>query len=214
MSTADETPATDARPAVATGRRRFIVTALLAVVVIVLDQASKWWAEAELSDGKTIPVIGDFIRFVLVYNPGAAFSIGTEFTWIFTIIAGLAVVLIAWYAWRVVSTGWAVALGLLLGGATTHLGDRLFREPGFARGHVVDFIGYGNWFIGNVADIAIFAGAAMLLVLTLLGVHARPGAPVAESPAEPAAESPAEPVAEAPAEAPAEARPEPDEPRA
>ncbi len=154
-------------------------TFAIAVAVILLDQGSKWWAEIALTDGKTIPVIGDFIRFVLVYNPGAAFSIGAEFTWVFAVLAAAAVVLIAWIAWRVTSRGWMVALGLLLGGAATHLGDRLFREPGFGRGHVVDFIGYGNWFIGNVADIAIFAGAVMLLVLTLLGIRLRPDAAAA-----------------------------------
>jgi len=146
----------------------------IAVLVILLDQASKWWAVAELSDGTVIPVIGDLIRFVLVYNPGAAFSIGANFTWIFAVLAAAAVVWITMLTWRVENRGWMIALGLLLGGATTHLGDRLFREPGFARGHVVDFIGYGNLFIGNVADIAIFAGAIMLAVLTVMGVHLRP----------------------------------------
>ena len=155
----------------------------IAVVVILLDQASKWWAVAELSDGTVIPVIGDLIRFVLVYNPGAAFSIGSDFTWVFAVLAAGAVVWITMLTWRVESRGWMVALGLLLGGATTHLGDRLFREPGFARGHVVDFIGYGNLFIGNVADIAIFAGAIMLAVLTVMGVHLRPVEPVEGAPA-------------------------------
>jgi signal peptidase II len=147
----------------------------IAAVVILADQASKWWAEANLGNGEVIPVIGDLIRFVLVYNPGAAFSIGSDFTWIFAVLAAAAVVWITVLTWRVESRGWMIALGLLLGGATTHLGDRLFRDPGFARGHVVDFIGYGNLFIGNVADIAIFAGAIMLAVLTLKGVHLRPG---------------------------------------
>lgn len=149
----------------------------IAVVVILVDQGSKVWAEAALGDGQTIPVLGDLIRFVLVYNPGAAFSIGADFTWVFAVLAAAAVVFIIRLAWRVESTGWMVALGLLLGGATTHLGDRLFREPGFARGHVVDFIGYGDLFIGNVADIAIFAGAVLLAVLTMLGVHLRPAQP-------------------------------------
>jgi signal peptidase II len=146
----------------------------IAVVVILVDQASKWWAVAELGNGEVIPVIGDLIRFVLVYNPGAAFSIGANFTWIFAVLAAAAVVWITMLTWRVENRGWMIALGLLLGGAVTHLGDRLFREPGFARGHVVDFIGYGNLFIGNVADIAIFAGAIMLAVLTVMGVHLRP----------------------------------------
>ena len=56
---------------------------------------------------------------------------------------------------RIGSCGWAVALGLLLGGALGNLVDRLVREPGLARGEVVDFIAYANWFVGNVADIAI-----------------------------------------------------------
>lgn len=146
----------------------------IAAVVILVDQASKWWAVAELGNGEVIPVIGDLIRFVLVYNPGAAFSIGADFTWIFAVLAAAAVVWITMLTWRVENRGWMVALGLLLGGATTHLGDRLFRDPGFARGHVVDFIGYGNLFIGNVADIAIFTGAIMLAVLTVMGVHLRP----------------------------------------
>ena len=146
----------------------------LALLVILADQATKWWAVAELGDGRVIPVIGDLIRFVLVYNPGAAFSIGADFTWVFAVLAAAAVVWLTMLTWRVESRGWMIALGLLLGGAATHLGDRLFREPGFARGHVVDFIGYGNLFIGNVADIAIFAGAIMLAVLTLKGVHLRP----------------------------------------
>jgi signal peptidase II len=165
----------------------------IALVVILADQASKWWAEAALGDGQVIPVIGDLIRFVLVYNPGAAFSIGADFTWVFAVLTAGAVVWITMLTWRVESRGWMIALGLLLGGATTHLGDRLFRDPGFARGHVVDFIGYGNLFIGNVADIAIFAGAIMLAVLTLMGVHVRPAtddAAAAPDPADPTVERP------------------------
>ena len=185
MTSATPTPPPTAPP---TPPRSFRASRLawpafaIAVVVILLDQGSKWWAESALGDGQTIPVIGDLIRFVLVYNPGAAFSIGSDFTWVFAVLAAGAVVWITMLTWRVESRGWMVALGLLLGGATTHLGDRLFREPGFARGHVVDFIGYGNLFIGNVADIAIFAGAIMLAILTVMGVHLRrPAADPAEA---------------------------------
>jgi len=168
----------------------------IAVFVILADQASKWWAEANLSDGQVIPVIGDVIRFVLVYNPGAAFSIGSDFTWVFAVLAAAAVVWIITLTWRVESRGWMIALGLLLGGATTHLGDRLFRDPGFARGHVVDFIGYGNLFVGNVADIAIFAGAIMLAILTVMGVHLRRPAAVPADPADSTgAAGPADPAA-------------------
>jgi signal peptidase II len=152
------------------------------VFVILADQLSKWWAESNLGNGEVIPVIGDFIQFWLVYNPGAAFSIGEEFTWVLAIVAAVAVVAIAWYAWRVRSRGWAVALGLLLGGATTHLGDRLFRQPGFGRGHVVDFIDYFGWFVGNIADIALVGGAIMIVVLSILGLRVGGNDP-AEEPA-------------------------------
>ncbi|TXL87384.1 signal peptidase II [Streptomyces sp. IB2014 016-6] len=144
----------------------------IGLVLLLVDQASKWWAVGALGDSESIDVVGDVIRFWLVYNPGAAFSMGTGVTWVFTIFAGVAVVAIAWYAWRVRSTPWAYALGLLLGGATSHFGDRLFREPGFARGHVVDFIDYAGFFVGNVADIGIFTGAVTIVVLSFRGIEA------------------------------------------
>ena len=157
--------------------RLYAVTIGLALLVILLDQASKFWAEATLTVGESTPIIGDLLRFQLIYNPGAAFSIGVGFTWIFTIIAAVAVVALAIFAWRVTSPAWAILLGLLLGGATTHLGDRLFREPSFAQGHVVDFIGYGNLFIGNVADIVIVGCGVFGVILMARGVKFRTEAP-------------------------------------
>jgi signal peptidase II len=153
------------------GRRPFWFVIAIAVAVVLVDQLTKLWAVTTLSLDSSVPVIGDFIRFQLIYNSGAAFSMGTNSTWVFTIIAAVAVIVIGWYAWRVESKLWMLALGLLLGGAATHLGDRLFRPPAFGQGHVVDFIGYGNFFIGNVADIILFCGAVMLVVLALTGVR-------------------------------------------
>jgi signal peptidase II len=154
--------------------RLYAVTIAIAVVVILADQGSKWWAETALANGKVIPIIGDLLRFQLVYNPGAAFSIGTGYTWVFAIIAAIIVALAAWYAWRVQSRAWAVLFGMVLGGAATHLGDRLFRAPGFAQGHVVDFIGYGDLFIGNVADIVIVGAALYGIVLMARGIKIIP----------------------------------------
>jgi signal peptidase II len=156
-----------------------LITALIAAATIAVDQLSKLWAEAELSTSERIPLLGELLGLQLAYNPGAAFSIGEEFTWIFAVVAALAVIALCVVAFRTRSLGWAVAWGLLLGGAATHLGDRLFREPGFARGHVVDFIAYGHWFIGNIADIALFLGAVTLLILSLLGRRMRPAPQVA-----------------------------------
>lgn len=160
-------PSTEPRPT----RRLFWFVLAIALVVILADQGTKWWAEATLGNGEVITVISGILSFWLVYNPGAAFSIGAEFTWVFTIIAGVAAIAIGWYAWRVRSRWWMVALGLLLGGAVTHFGDRLFRQPGFGRGHVVDFIDYAGYFVGNVADIALVGGAILIAVLSLFGAR-------------------------------------------
>lgn len=150
-------------------RRRMYVVLVIAAVVLVIDQLTKLGAERALPNRAPIRLIGDFLQLRLVYNPGAAFSIGSGSTWVFTILAGAAVVALGWIATRVHSRGWAIAMGLLLGGASTHLLDRLFRAPGFALGHVVDFIDYNGWFVGNIADIALTVGAALLIVLSLRG---------------------------------------------
>jgi signal peptidase II len=147
--------------------RRLPLALGIAAVVVVLDQLTKLWAERTLTGRDPIPVLGDFLQFRLLYNPGAAFSIGENMTWIFAIAAAIAVVVLVWYVAKPQPKGWAIALALLLGGAVTHLGDRLFRAPGFARGHVVDFIDYNGWFVGNVADIALFFGAVSLILLSL-----------------------------------------------
>lgn len=145
----------------------------LAVFVLVLDQATKWWAESALEAGRGVPVLGELIQWRLVYNPGAAFGIAADHTWVLTILAVLGVVALTVFAFRVRSVPWAIVVGVLLGGAVSHLGDRLFRPPAFARGHIVDFIDYFGWFVGNVADIAIVGGAVALGALTVLGVPVR-----------------------------------------
>lgn len=150
------------------------VALAIAVVVVAVDQSSKFWAEQTLTLGERTPLLGDALGIQLVYNPGAAFSLGADVTWVFTILAGVGVVVTAWFAWRVRSRAWALCLGLLLGGAVTHFLDRLLRAPAFGQGHVVDFIAYFDWFIGNVADIAIFGGAVLLLALVALGFTLRP----------------------------------------
>jgi signal peptidase II len=157
-------------PAAKSSHRMFVITVVIALAIVAVDQLTKWWAIENLSDGQVIPVLGDWLRFVLVYNPGAAFGLGTGFTWILAVVAVIAAVVVAWYAWKVKSLAWAIVLGMILGGAITHAGDRLFREPGFAQGHVVDFIGYFDWFVGNVADIMIVVGAILAVLLVLFKV--------------------------------------------
>jgi signal peptidase II len=151
----------DAKPV----RRRLPLALAIAAVVLVVDQGTKFWAEHALTGRDPVPVLGDLLRFRLLYNPGAAFSIGTGATWVFTIVAAVAAGWLLWYLVKPHPVSHVVAFSLLLGGAVTHLGDRLFRAPGFARGHVVDFIDYNGWFVGNVADIALVLGAVSAFLL-------------------------------------------------
>lgn len=160
-----------ANPAVRRRIRRVLPwTLLLAFGIILLDQATKFWAEAELEPGVGYPVIGDAIEWRLVYNPGAAFGIGGDYTWILTAVAAVAVIAIAVFVSRISSVRWAIAAGSLFGGAISHLGDRLFREPAFARGEIVDFIDYFGFFIGNIADIALVLGAIGVALLSVMAV--------------------------------------------
>ena len=142
-------------------------TGLGALLVVGLDQWTKWWAESSLELRDYQPVIGDFIGWRLIYNPGAAFGLAADYTWVLTIFAAAAVIGLVVFALRNQSLPWAVGIAALLGGAISHLGDRLLREPGFGVGHIVDFIDYSGFFVGNVADIFLVLGAIYLVVLSV-----------------------------------------------
>jgi signal peptidase II len=146
----------------------------VAVVVVAIDQLTKLWATSALADRAPVRVFGTFIQFQLVRNSGASFSIGSGATWLLTIFSAVAVAAIVWFATQPSTRLRGVALGLLLGGAVTHLLDRLFRPPGFGRGEVVDFIDYNGAFVGNVADIALVLGATVLIGQSLIGARGRP----------------------------------------
>jgi signal peptidase II len=152
--------------------------AILAAVVLAADQFAKHLAIESLTPGTTRPVLGDFLQWHLVYNPGAAFSLGEGVTWVFTLAMAIVAAIIVWLAvTRVRSRVWSVVLGLLLGGVLGNLVDRVFREPGFAVGHVVDFIlTPWMWFwttpaIYNVADMFIVTMMISVAVLTLIGIR-------------------------------------------
>jgi signal peptidase II len=148
------------------------IIAILALVVLAADQFTKYLAIENLPPEEPVHVIGDFLIFYLVRNPGAAFSLGENVTWIFTIALAVVAGVIVWLAAaRVRSRLWAVALGLLLGGVLGNLSDRMFRAPGFPVGHVVDFINT-PWMmpaIYNVADMFIVTMMIGVAVLVLAG---------------------------------------------
>lgn len=142
----------------------------MAVGVLVADQVSKAIALATLTPGENVPLLGDVFGLMLVFNPYAAFSLDILGTWFFTVVAVVVTIVIVRISRRLNSRGWALALGALLGGNLGNLADRLFREPGFGRGHVVDFLNYGGLFVGNVADIAIVLAAVGMALLAFLGI--------------------------------------------
>lgn len=156
--------------------RRLALFAAVALAVVALDVVSKVVVVAELPLGhQPVRLLGGVLYLQQTRNSGAAFSLGTGFTVILTVLAVAVVVLIVRIATRLRSTGWAIALALILGGAIGNLVDRLFRAPGVGRGHVVDWLSlfapYGRyWPIFNLADSAIVCGAVLAALLALLGV--------------------------------------------
>ncbi|MFT4213015.1 MAG: signal peptidase II [Microbacterium sp.] len=154
-----------------------IIIAILAVVVLAVDQFTKYLALTGLPLEQLVPVWGDVLGLYLIRNSGAAFSFGSGVTWIFTLALAAVVVVIVVLAVRIRSRAWAIVLGLLLGGVLGNLGDRLFRDPGFGVGHVVDFISTPwMWFwttpaIYNVADMFIVTSMIAVAVLVVSGLR-------------------------------------------
>lgn len=152
----------------------------VAAVVVAIDQFTKWWAFHTLAGQTPMQVIGTLLQFTFVRNPGGAFSLGTSHTWVFTVVATAVSIGVVWYARRVTSGWWLLALGLLLGGAVGNLADRLFQPPGVGRGYVVDFIMIPNFPVWNVADMAVTGAAILIVLLSLLGVPATATSDAAE----------------------------------
>ena len=142
----------------------------IAWAVWLLDFATKSWALNTLDSRNPIKVIGDFLQLTLYKNPGAAFSLAEGFTIIFTLIAISVVGVIAYYAAKITSKGWSIVLGLALGGILGNLSDRIFREPGYFVGHVIDWIQIPNWPVFNVADSAIVVAASIAVILSIRNI--------------------------------------------
>jgi len=162
----DEFPKRRVRPGVLT------LLAGIAVVWFSLDQFTKHLVETNLTEGEVVPVLGSALQWYFVRNPGAAFSMIADMTWILTVVATAVVVVIVVLARRIQSKWWALVFGLVLGGALGNLVDRLFRPPSFGEGHVVDFIST-PWMmpaIYNVADIGVVVGMCLFVLLTILDV--------------------------------------------
>ncbi|MCA0347257.1 MAG: signal peptidase II [Actinobacteria bacterium] len=172
--TAPEQPETAASP-----RHRGSALALLSLAIIVYatDQLTKNWVVANLPEGRSVPVLGEFLQWYFVRNPGAAFSMASGATWVFTLLAAAVVGAIIWQVRHLGSRTWAIFFALLLGGVLGNLTDRLTRDPGFPVGHVIDFISTPWMFpwplspaIYNVADIGIVSAMCLFVLITILGL--------------------------------------------
>ncbi|MFF5443631.1 signal peptidase II [Streptomyces sp. NPDC012888] len=161
---------TQPEPAQPKGRRRITALLVVALLAYLLDLGSKMVVVAKLEHQPPIEVIGDLLKFEAIRNPGAAFGFGEAFTVIFTCIAATVIVVIVRLARKLYSLPWAIALGLLLGGALGNLTDRVFRSPGVFRGAVVDFIAPAHFAVFNLADSAIVCGGILIVVLSFRGL--------------------------------------------
>lgn len=152
------------------GKRRVAVLFAVAVFAYLLDLVSKMIVVAKLEHHEPIEIIGDWLRLAAIRNAGAAFGFGEAFTIIFTVIAAAVIVVIARLARKLRSLPWAIALGLLLGGALGNLTDRIFRAPGVFEGAVVDFIAPKHFAVFNLADSAIVCGGILIVILSFRGL--------------------------------------------
>lgn len=156
-------------------RRSLIILASVAASVVVLDQLTKHWVVStiqpriESGEGPFV-FLGGLLKLTYTENTGAAFSMGTGYTWIFSIVAVVVAVVILRSSRRLGSVGWAVALGGLLGGLLGNLIDRITRPPGPGLGYVVDWIQLPNFAVFNVADMCIVGSAALMVLLALRGI--------------------------------------------
>lgn len=167
-------PASGQRPRSTAARTRgrgaaLILALLCAAAVYGLDQGTKALVERTMTLGQQIPVIDGLLQWHYILNPGAAFSMGEGFTWVFTAIMAIVSIGILIYLPRVRSLVWALSLGLVLGGAAGNLTDRLLRWPGFPNGHVVDFIHVQGFAVFNVADSGVVVGVILVAALILFG---------------------------------------------
>jgi signal peptidase II len=156
-------------------RPRTRLLLLFAAGVLLADLVSKLIVVATIEPGENIRLLGGALYLTQWRNVGAAFSFAEGWTIVFSLVAVVVAVVIVRTARRLYSAGWAVTLGLVLGGAVGNLIDRIFRDPGFLRGGVVDFLSvFGPdarvWPVFNIADSAIVCGGILGALLALRGI--------------------------------------------
>lgn len=146
----------------------------LSTLVIVIDQATKYWIQSRMAYGESSPVIREVFHITYILNPGAAFGILENKTWFFIAVALVLLAGVAYLYPRLSANQPMVKLGagLLVGGAIGNLIDRV------RIGYVIDFFDFRIWPIFNVADICIVCGVACLAYyLLMIPDETEPSAP-------------------------------------
>src|SRR5579862_4101507 len=196
--------------------RRVRLLLAVAAFVIAADAVSKAIAVSHIREYTYIHLIGNLLMLTLTRNGGAAFNLGgTGMTIVFTAIAASVIAYILRASRNLGSVSWAITLGLLLGGATGNLLDRIFRAPGFLRGDVIDWIQLPHWPVFNIADSSIVCAGVLVVLLSMRGVRLdghrigrgptpptptpTPTSTAAQTPASTAAQTPASTAAQTPA---------------
>jgi len=153
-----------------TSSARYLLFGVSASLIVLVDQLTKFWAEANLVGLGSVQIIGELLQFRLAYNNAAAFSLGVGATWVLTTISLLASITIVVLSPRIKTLWWGLIAGMALGGAVGNLIDRAFKEPEFFNGHVVDFIQIPfNFPIFNLADTFLVIAVALAILRTLMG---------------------------------------------
>ena len=145
---------------------------MTAFLVFLADYLTKFAAVKILVD-EPINLIGDFLKLELVFNTGAAFSLATSKTIFLSVFAMAAAAGIFFFASRIDSSRWALALGLVLGGIFGNLTDRIFRSPGGLQGPVVDWISFSFWPTFNIADSGVVVGVMTIVWLIWRNIPSR-----------------------------------------
>ncbi|MFE2932288.1 signal peptidase II [Streptomyces sp. NPDC059278] len=157
-------------PNEARSRRRFGLVAVMAALPLALDLATKQIALANFSPTDRASTLGGFLKFTLVSNSGAAFSVGENATWLFSMAKLIVIIGMLWVARRVRASLWGVIFGLLIGGAAGNLVDRVFRPPSPLQGAVIDWIQLPYWPVFNIADMAVVCGGVLAVVAVFRGI--------------------------------------------
>lgn len=161
-------------------RTAILLAGVVAVFAWMLDQGTKLWVERTMEIGQQIDALPPVLYWRYHLNPGAAFSMGTEHTWIFTIIQTVVLCLGLYFLRRLGGSWlWTLGLGGLIGGVAGNLTDRYFRYPSlvegsfqdFGQGHVVDMIAVPNFAIFNVADSFIVCSIIGICAMMLFGLN-------------------------------------------